>query len=61
MRRTVSVFFASLVDEFKLEKPTASADKIDEFVSKVNVARLGNNPTTLTSSDVAEIYKGILL
>lgn len=53
--------FASLVDEFKLEKPTASADKIDEFVSKVNVARLGNNPTTLTSSDVAEIYKGILL
>ena len=53
--------FASLVDEFKLEKPTASADKIDEFVSKVNVARLGNNPTTLTSNDVAEIYKGILL
>lgn len=54
--------FEELVyNRFKLQKPTIDEGRIPEFVSKVNVSRLGNNPTVLSADDVAQIYKNILL
>lgn len=53
--------FKNLVKDFELEKPSVDESKIPVFVSKVNVPRLGNNPTTLEASDVEEIYRRILL
>lgn len=54
--------FEKLVyDRFKLDKPTIDESNIKTFVSKVNVSRLGNNPTTLSADDVEQIYKNILL
>lgn len=52
--------FCDILAEFELEFPKADAGRIPEFVSKVNVQRLGNNPTVLSSSDVASIYNMIL-
>lgn len=46
--------------EFKLDRPRAGIEDIPAFVSKVNVSRLGNNPTVLSSDDVAKIYANIL-
>lgn len=53
--------FEKLLSEFELAPPKAEAAQIKTFVSKVNVPRLGNNPTTLESDDVEKIYKNILL
>lgn len=53
--------FRQLYADFELEKPRTDADSISVFVSKVNVPRLGNNPTNLNASDVEEIYRRILL
>lgn len=54
--------FEKLVyDRFNLEKPSIDESAIPNFVSKVNVSRLGNNPTVLSADDVAEIYRRILL
>ncbi len=51
--------FQNLIDEFELPSPAADKKRIDEFVSKVNVPRLGNNPTTLEAEDVKNIYNMI--
>ncbi|MGN0531443.1 MAG: phosphonoacetaldehyde reductase [Eubacterium sp.] len=48
-------------DEFALAAPRIDAGRIPGFVSKVNVSRLGNNPTVLEADDVAEIYNRILV
>lgn len=53
--------FRKLVKDFELEKPSIDESKIPVFVSKVNVPRLGNNPTVLEESDVEEIYRRVLL
>lgn len=53
--------FNSLLTEFELERPKVDESKIKEFVSKVNVSRLGNNPTVLEAKDVENIYRKILL
>ncbi len=54
--------FESLVyDRFNLAKPSIDESSIKTFVSKVNVSRLGNNPTALSSEDIELIYKNILL
>ena len=53
--------FASLLTEFNLEYPKIDEGRIDEFVAKVDVSRLGKNPTKLSSDDVRTIYKSILL
>lgn len=53
--------FNSLLSEFELERPKVDESKIKEFVSKVNVSRLGNNPTVLEAQDVENIYRKILL
>lgn len=52
--------FEKLVKEkFNLPTPQADISNIPAFVSKVNVSRLGNNPTVLNADDVAEIYRRI--
>ena len=48
-------------EEFDLAIPGIDAHRIPEFVAKVNVSRLGNNPTVLEADDVAEIYNRILV
>ncbi len=53
--------FDSLLEEFALEFPKVSEDKIDEFVSKVNVSKLSTHPTALSENDIKEIYKRTLL
>lgn len=53
--------FNSLLSEFELKRPKVDESKIKEFVSKVNVSRLGNNPTVLEAQDVENIYRKILL
>lgn len=54
--------FEKLVkDRFELQTPKTKAENIKTFVSKVNVSRLGNNPTVLSAEDVEQIYKNILL
>ena len=45
-----------IIAQFGLQKPKAKKEWMDTFVSKVNVPRLGNNPTTLTAEDVKNIY-----
>lgn len=52
--------FINILTEFNLDYPSVDEDKIPVFVSKVNVDRLGNNPTTLSADDVTAIYKMIL-
>ena len=51
--------FRALVDEFGLESPRADEKLVQGFAAGVNVDRLLNNPTTLTSADVEEIYKRV--
>lgn len=54
--------FEKLVkEEFALPTPKTDESSIPAFVGKVNVARLNNHPTKLTSADIEEIYKRILL
>lgn len=53
--------FNNLLKEFGLEYPKVDESVIKDFVSKVNVQRLGNNPTVLNSQDVEQIYKNVLL
>ncbi len=53
--------FDALLSEFALEFPKVSEDKIDEFVSKVNVSKLSTHPTVLDNDDIKEIYKRTLL
>lgn len=52
--------FRNILTEFELDYPKTDAEKIPVFVSKVNVDRLGNNPTRLEASDVENIYRMIL-
>lgn len=52
-------FLEEIIKDFGLQKPKAKMEQIDTFVSKVNVPRLGNNPTTLTAEDVKNIYLNI--
>ena len=48
-----------LLNEFDLSTPKITNSSVDEFVSKVNTDRLGNNPTVLKDVDVKAIYKMI--
>ncbi len=48
-----------LLKEFDLPTPKLTNSCIDEFVSKVNTDRLGNNPTVLKNEDVKAIYNMI--
>lgn len=48
--------FESLISEFELEKPKTNKENIPIFASRVNVPRLGKNPTTLSADDVEKIY-----
>lgn len=52
--------FNSLLNEFALEQPEISEDKLDEFVSKVNVEKLKTNPVELSEKDIKEIYRRTL-
>ena len=49
-----------LLEEMELKVPSAAPEQIPDFVAKVNVSRLGNNPTVLEAEDVSKIYKRIL-
>lgn len=51
--------FRNLVDEFELYAPEADEKTVLEFAESVNADRLLNNPTTLSSADVTEIYKRV--
>lgn len=51
--------FNSVLCEYELSYPKADESRIPEFVSKVDVTRLGNNPVKLDSEAVAEIYAEI--
>lgn len=51
--------FASLISEFGLERPRASAQQVGEFVKSVAPAKLTLNPTVLTESDVQIIYNRV--
>ncbi len=53
--------FNGLIKEFNLEQPAVNENMIKDFVAKVNVQRLGNNPTKLNAQDVEQIYRNILL
>lgn len=53
--------FNALLEEFELESPNADAELIPVFASKVPEKKLLTNPVHLTTSDVEEIYKNILL
>lgn len=53
--------FENLLKEFELQAPKAEKSQIKTFAGKVNVPRLGNNPTTLESADIEKIYENILL
>lgn len=54
-----AAIFASLVDEFELCAPSADYEKVNSFAQSVNPDRLLNNPTTLGTEDVTEIYKRV--
>lgn len=51
--------FRKLLDEFELYTPKADEEAVLAFANSVNVDRLLNNPTTLSSDDVTEIYKRV--
>ena len=51
--------FRNLLDEFELYTPKADKEAVLAFAKSVNADRLLNNPTTLTSDDVTEIYKRV--
>ncbi|MEZ3421609.1 MAG: phosphonoacetaldehyde reductase [Eubacterium sp.] len=51
--------FRALVDEFELYTPKADTAQVLSFAQSVNADRLLNNPTTLISDDVTEIYKRV--
>ncbi len=51
--------FRKLVEKFELYSPKANLKQIEKFVESVNPSRLLNNPTTLGSDDVFEIYKSV--
>lgn len=51
--------FRGLIDEFELYTPKADKEKVLEFAKSVNADRLLNNPTTLSSDDITEIYKRV--
>lgn len=53
------VIFRNLIDEFELYTPNADKEAVLSFAKSVNVDRLLNNPTTLSSEDVTEIYKRV--
>ncbi len=53
--------FNALLEEFELESPSADAQLIPVFASKVPEKKLMTNPIHLTTEDVEEIYKNILL
>lgn len=53
--------FKDMLAEFGLEYPKVDECRIRDFVSKVNVPRLGKNPTALSAQDVEEIYRKVLL
>lgn len=51
--------FRNLVEKFELYTPKADAAQVLSFAESVNADRLLNNPTTLLSADVIEIYKKV--
>ncbi len=51
--------FRRLVDEFELYSPKADNAAVLAFAESVNADRLLNNPTTLSSEDITEIYKRV--
>lgn len=53
--------FKDILAEFQLDYPKIDECRISDFVSKVNVPRLGKNPTTLSADDVETIYRKVLL
>lgn len=52
--------FRNLVEEFELYSPRADKEVLSSFAESVNPDRLLNNPTTLSSDDVAEIYNRVV-
>lgn len=53
--------FKNILVDFKLDYPKIDESRIKDFVSKVNVPRLGKNPTVLNADDVENIYRKVLL
>ncbi len=51
---------AELLQEFALEKPSIYRKQLPDFVSKVNMGKLNNNPTRLNEQDVINIYEDAL-
>lgn len=51
--------FRGLVEEFELYSPKADKAAVLAFAESVNADRLLNNPTTLSSEDITEIYKRV--
>lgn len=51
--------FRALIEEFGLYTPKAESAQVLSFAENVNADRLLNNPTTLLSADVTEIYKRV--
>ena len=45
----------------KLQSPTATPAQCAAFAKKVDINRLGNNPTKLTVEDVEALYRKILV
>ena len=53
--------FRSLLERMELQSPTATPDQCAAFAKKVDINRLGNNPTKLTVEDVEALYRKILV
>lgn len=51
--------FRKLLEEFELYTPKADEETVLAFAKSVNADRLLNNPTTLSSVDITEIYKRV--
>ena len=52
--------FKNIYDGLNLEQPRLSENRLDEIVSKVNMAKLSTNPVSLTAEDVKEVYRRVL-
>lgn len=49
------------LERMELQSPTATPDQCAVFAKKVDINRLGNNPTKLTVEDVEALYRKILV
>lgn len=53
--------FRDLLVELEIEKVTMTSEEIANISNSVNTSRLSNNPVTLTTEAIHEIYSAILL